>query len=317
MEQGTVFNIQRYTINDGPGIRTEIFMKGCPMRCKWCSNPESQRVATEPGVYSSKCISMDKCGLCITACRQQALFFAGGSIVGIDRDRCIGCLKCAGSCPSEAIRAWGRQMSLDEVMAVIEKDRSFYEKSGGGVTISGGEPLLQKGFTCSILKACKDEGIHTCLESTFCTDRETAVTAAEYADLLISDIKHMDSGMHKKYTGRGNETILANLEFLAELGHDMILRIPVIPGINDDMENIRKTADFINENIGARLNVLQLLSFMRMGEEKCKSLGRRYEMDKFEFDREEFQKRVGEIAEYFNERGINCIIGSGNLKDEG
>ena len=155
MEQGIIFNIQRYTINDGPGIRTEIFMKGCTLKCRWCSNPESQRTAIEPGVYSSKCISEDKCGLCITACRQQALLFAGGNIAGIDRSRCIGCMKCAAACPAEAVRAWGEKMSLGEVMAAIEKDRAFYEKSGGGVTVSGGEPLVQKDFTRSILKACQ------------------------------------------------------------------------------------------------------------------------------------------------------------------
>ena len=310
MEQGIIFNIQRYTINDGPGIRTEIFMKGCPLKCRWCSNPESQRAAIEPGVYSSKCISEDKCGLCITACRQQALLFAGGSIAGIDRSRCIGCMKCAAACPSEAVRAWGEKMSLDEVMAVIEKDRAFYEKSGGGVTVSGGEPLVQKEFTRSILKACREAGIHTCLESTFCTDRETAEAAAEYADLVISDIKHMDSEVHKKYTGAGNEKILANLKRLAACGHDMILRIPVIPGTNDDMENIIKTADYIEDNIGDRLRVLQLLSFMRMGEEKCRSLDRAYEMDSLQFDREEFQQRVKDIAEYFNSRGIRCVVGT-------
>ena len=310
MEQGIIFNIQRYTINDGPGIRTEIFMKGCTLKCRWCSNPESQRTAIEPGVYSSKCISEDKCGLCITACRQQALLFAGGSIAGIDRSRCIGCMKCAAACPSEAVRAWGEKMSLDEVMAVIEKDRAFYEKSGGGVTVSGGEPLVQKEFTRSILKACREAGIHTCLESTFCTDRETAEAAAEYADLVISDIKHMDSEVHKKYTGAGNEKILANLKRLAACGHDMILRIPVIPGTNDDMENIIKTADYIEDNIGDRLRTLQLLSFMRMGEEKCRSLDRAYEMDSLQFDREEFQQRVKDIAEYFNSRGIRCVVGT-------
>lgn len=310
MEKGIIFNIQRYTINDGPGIRTEIFMKGCPLKCRWCSNPESQRAAMEPGVYSSKCISEDKCGLCITACRQQALLFAGGSIAGIDRSRCISCMKCAAACPAEAVRAWGEKMSLGEVMAVIEKDRGFYEKSGGGVTVSGGEPLVQKEFTRSILKACCETGIQTCLESTFCTDWETVEAAAEYADLLISDIKHMDSDVHKKYTGAGNEKILANLKRLAACGHDMILRIPVIPGINDDMENIIKTADYIEDNIGDRLRVLQLLSFMRMGEEKCLSLGRTYEMGSLEFDREEFQQRVEDIAAYFNSRGIHCTVGT-------
>ena len=134
--------------------------------------------------------------------------------------------------------------------------------------------------------------------------------AAEYADLLISDIKHMDSDVHKKYTGAGNEKILANLKRLAACGHDMILRIPVIPGINDDMENIIKTADYIEDNIGDRLRVLQLLSFMRMGEEKCRSLGRTYEMDSLEFDREEFQQRVEDIAAYFNSRGIHCTVGT-------
>lgn len=310
MEKGIIFNIQRYTTNDGPGIRTEIFMKGCPLKCRWCSNPESQRAAMEPGVYSSKCISEDKCGLCITACRQQALLFAGGSIAGIDRSRCISCMKCAAACPAEAVRAWGEKMSLGEVMAVIEKDRGFYEKSGGGVTVSGGEPLVQKEFTRSILKACCETGIQTCLESTFCTDWETVEAAAEYADLLISDIKHMDSDVHKKYTGAGNEKILANLKRLAACGHDMILRIPVIPGINDDMENIIKTADYIEDNIGDRLRVLQLLSFMRLGEEKCRSLDRTYEMDSLEFDREKFQQRVEDIAAYFNSRGIHCTVGT-------
>ncbi len=310
MKKGTVFNIQRYTINDGPGIRTEIFLKGCMMKCKWCSNPESQRIAKEPGVYPAKCISEQKCGLCISVCRRQALLFGRENIAGIDRSRCIGCLKCVEACPSGALKAWGEDMTVSDVMAVIEKDRNYYEKSGGGVTVSGGDPLMQSDFTIELLKACRDAGIHTCLESTFNADWKTAEAAVRYADLIISDIKHMDSEIHKKYTGAGCEKIHENLRRLALAGHDMILRIPLIPGINDDMQNISRTADFIEQNIGTRLKTLQLLSFMRMGEEKCRSLDRVYEMKDLEFDREEFQKKVEKIADCFNSRGIHCIVGT-------
>ncbi len=310
VEKGTVFNIQRYTINDGPGIRTEIFVKGCMMKCKWCSNPESQRLAKEPGVYPSKCISEEKCGLCIKACRRQALLFGEEKIAGIDRSRCVGCLKCVEACPSGALKAWGEDMPVSDIMAVIEKDRNYYESSGGGVTVSGGDPLMQSDFTRELLKACRDAGIHTCLESTFNIDWKIAEDVVRYADLIISDIKHMDSEIHRKYTGAGCEKVLENLRHLALEGHDMILRIPLIPGINDDMQNISRTADFIEQNIGERLKTLQLLSFMRMGEEKCMSLDRVYEMKDLEFDREEFQEKVEKIAGYFNDRGIHCVVGT-------
>jgi pyruvate formate lyase activating enzyme len=201
-------------------------------------------------------------------------------------------------------------MSVEDVMKVIEKDRKFYEKSGGGVTISGGDPLVQKDFAIELLKACKDAGIHTCVESTFFGDSQNVRDLIEFADLVISDIKHMDNEIHKRYTGMGCEQIHENLRMIAEEGHDMILRIPVIPGVNDDMDNICKTADYIEKYIGKSLVVLQLLSFMRMGEEKCISLGRTYEMKDLEFDREEFQLKVNNIAEYFNSRGIHCIVGT-------
>lgn len=310
MEKGIVFNIQRYTINDGPGIRTEIFLKGCMMKCGWCSNPESQRLSKEPGVYSTKCISEEKCGLCIKACRRQALLFGKEKIAGIDRKKCAGCMRCVEACPSGAIKAWGEDMLVSDVMAVIEKDRGYYERSGGGVTVSGGDPLMQADFARELLKACRDAGIHTCLESTFDADRETVEDVVRYADLIISDIKHMDSEMHRKYTGAGCEKVLENLRILALEGHDMILRIPLIPGINDDMQNISRTADFIEHNIGERLMTLQLLSFMRMGEEKCASLDRVYAMKDLEFDREGFQRKVEKIAGYFNDRGIHCVVGT-------
>lgn len=309
-DKGIVFNIQRYTINDGPGIRTEIFLKGCPLKCKWCSNPESQNAKMEPGVYMSKCIGESKCGLCIKACKQQALLFGQEKIVKIDRSKCIGCMACADACPSEAIKPWGKLMSLEEVMNIVEKDRGFYEKSGGGVTISGGEPLVQADFTKAILAECQKAGIHTCLESTFDAGWEVIEPVIKHADLIISDIKVMDDEVHKKWTGASNKLILENLKKIAAGGHEMILRIPVIPGINDDDANISATAEYINENIGKSLRTLQLLSFMRMGEEKCISLGREYQMKDLEFDREEFQKKVKCIADYFNDYGIHCVVGT-------
>ena len=310
MSQGIVFNIQRFTINDGPGIRTEVFLKGCPLYCKWCSNPESQNPHIEPGVYPSKCLSEAKCGLCIKACKNNALLFSDEGIFGIDRAKCVGCLQCAASCPSEAIKAWGSRMTVDEVVNVVEKDRKYYEESGGGITISGGEPLEQPDFVRDILKECKEKGIHTCLESTFFANWDTIQSVIGYADIVITDLKHMDSNIHKEWTGQGNEKILENIKKVADFGKEMIVRIPVIPGINDDWTNIEKTADYILENIGDRLRTLQLLSFMRMGEEKCASLDREYLMKDLDFDRDEFQAHVKEIAEYFNGRGIHCTVGT-------
>lgn len=310
MKQGIIFNIQRYTIHDGPGIRTEIFMKGCPLRCKWCSNPESHKMAMEPGVYPAKCIGDDKCGFCIQRCKQQALLFTEDGIWGIDRSKCVGCLQCADACPTEAIKSWGQRMSVEDVMKTVRRDRNFYEESGGGITISGGEPLLQKDFVAEVLKACQEEGIHTCLESTFYGAWEAIEQVLPYADLLISDLKSMDTKIHQEYTGVGCESIHENLKRIAQRGHEMILRIPVIPGVNDNQENMAQTADFIEENIGNSLRTLQLLSFMHMGEEKCRSLDREYLMKDLEFDREEFQKKVETFAQYFNSRGIYCVVGT-------
>ena len=311
MEKGVVFNIQKFTIHDGPGIRTELFLKGCSLRCEWCSNPESWRRNTEVGIYASKCISKEKCGACENVCPVEgAINFENGMIESINRDLCTNCMKCSNSCPSDAIKAWGKMMTVEECMEIIRKDKGFYDKSGGGVTVSGGDPLVQSDFVMELFKACKQENIQTCIESTFYAKWEQIEKVLPYTDLIISDIKHMNSEIHKKHTGVDNHLILENLQKLANEGREMILRIPVIPNVNDDMENIEKTADFIIDKLNGKVRTLQLLSFMRLGEEKYQSLGIEYKMKDLEIDRKKFQDHVNQIAIYSNNRGIHCQVGT-------
>ncbi|NBG88858.1 (2S)-3-sulfopropanediol dehydratase activating enzyme [Isachenkonia alkalipeptolytica] len=311
LQKGIITNVQRFTIHDGPGMRTELFLKGCPLKCEWCSNPESLKPYIEPGVYESKCISYEKCGLCVEACPEEGvLSFNEGKLTSIDRRKCTGCLACYDACPSDAIKQWGKIKTVEECMVEIRKDKGYYDRSGGGVTVSGGEPLVQSDFVAALFKACKEEGIHTCLESSFHGDWKEIQKILPYTDLIISDIKHMDRQIHEKHTGVGNEIILKNLQRIAGTDREIILRIPVIPEVNDDKANIKATADFILNDLDGKVRTLQLLSFMRLGEEKYQSLGMPYGMDHVKLDRESFQKKVGEIAAYFNHRGIHCQVGT-------
>lgn len=204
-----VFNTQGYTIHDGPGIRTEIFFKGCPLNCPWCSNPEGISPKCEAGFYPSKCLGKDKCGLCIAACPHDSSplkFDEKGIIIPIAAaSECVGCLACAESCPSEAIISWGREMSADEIMAMLERDRGFFERSGGGVTLSGGEVLMQWPFAAELLKKCKSAAINTCLESSLFASRESLEATVPYTDILITDIKFADSKRHREVIGTANE----------------------------------------------------------------------------------------------------------------
>ena len=315
---GLVTNIQKYTIHDGPGIRTEIFFKGCNMHCLWCSNPETIDPRQQIGVYPKKCVG---CGSCVEVCPQggKPIVFGpnGLEVIRMD-DFCRTCLKCAEECPGRAIMVWGDKMTVPELMKIIEEDRSFYEKSGGGVTLSGGEALVQWEFVRELLKACKEAGIHTCVESALNLPPEPVNAVAPYVDLWISDIKHMDSEKHKAATGLGNERVLENLKRLASQNQRVVLRTPVIPDYNDSEEAIAAIGAFVRDEMQGRVVQYQLLPYRKMGTEKHATLGQHYPMgdDYVPPEREVWEANLTRLVTMLKERyGLPAVAGSGQKLD--
>ena len=315
---GLISNIQKYTIHDGPGIRTEIFFKGCNMRCLWCSNPEAIGQKPQLGVYPSKCLTLQKCGYCLRECPisgHSPIFHDENGVLHSIRmiPECDGCLKCADICPSRAITLWGGLMTADELMKIIEEDRSFYERSGGGVTLSGGEVMLQWEFAVMLLTMCKRSGINTCVESALNCPQEHMEAVYEYTDLVITDIKHMDSKKHMEYTGAGNDLILNNIRRTVELGKKLVIRTPVILGYNGDETNMRATGAFIRDELDGKIMQYQLLPYRKMGTEKYASLCRSYPMgDYTPPDREIWECELKRLADMLvSEFGLPAVAGSG------
>jgi len=289
--QGVIFDIQRYRLDDGPGIRTTVFLKGCPLRCLWCSNPESQR--THPEVMYNAGLHIDRCEECIRVCPVSAIEKDEEEGVRIDRDLCRqGCNECAKVCYSNALTTVGQMVSVRELLKEVEKDMPFYKSSDGGVTISGGEPLAQPEFTREILKACKERGIHTVLDTSGYGRWSDLEKIIKYVDITLYDIKHMNPLKHKAYTGASNELILGNVRRMGQKKMPIVIRLAIIPKINDSKEHINELIELTKEVLALRVD---LLPYHRLGVSKYKMLGREYGLQGLEPPTREHLNRVRDL----------------------
>jgi pyruvate formate lyase activating enzyme len=275
---GFIFNIQRFSIHDGPGIRTTVFLKGCPLRCFWCHNPEGLKTKPEIQFFPDRCIL---CGDCLTNCSHSGHIIEEGRHTFL-RENCVTCRSCVEACCAQAVQITGEEVSVQWVVDEALRDRSFYESSRGGVTLSGGEPLLQRAFTCALLEQLHAEGIHTAIETTAFFPWEAIAEVLPLVDLVMMDIKHLNSEKHRAATGVPNERILANAQRLAESGKPLLLRVPVVPTINDTTEEIGDIADFVRRlceirPFGADPVSLELLPFHCLAGDKYRSLGMEYQ----------------------------------------
>lgn len=295
VNRGMIMNIQKYSVHDGPGIRTTVFLKGCPLNCWWCHNPESQNIDFQIMYFKDRCTG---CGICEKRCPENAIKIKDGKAI-IDHEICTLCGKCEDFCPNEARKFVGKYMTTTELMKEIKKDEIFYEESGGGVTFSGGEPLVQIDFLQNMLKLCKEEEIHTTVDTSGYSKWENIEKIIDHTDLFLYDIKIMDDYRHNKYMGVSNKVILENLKRLSQAESNIYVRIPIIKGVNDDIENIQSTIEFLKD-----INILQvnLLPYHKMGMEKYDRLSMDYRLTGDEKPSEEVMNSLLKKFKILNKR---------------
>ena len=311
-----ITDIQRFAVNDGPGIRTSVFLKGCPLNCRWCHNPETMDAL--PAVYWKRRLCV-QCGECMDACPNTAVNppvspdlarLPDSGYQKIIRSRCDLCLKCVSACRYDALTVIGQGMTVDEILEEVEKDRPFYDNSGGGITVSGGEPTTYPEFSGRLLQAAKENGIHTCLDTNGFCSREVMQQVAEHADIVLFDLKHIDGDIHRKYTGAGNAAILENLARLSQTGKEIWVRIPVIPGCNDTMDFHGRAAQFLADLPGP-IRRIDLLAYHNWCQDKYDWLGIEWEMAAIESTEPSFLEIPADI---YREKGFMTTVGGSGFE---
>lgn len=293
---GLIFDVKHFAVHDGPGVRTTIFLKGCPLGCLWCHSPESQEAKPQIAFNPDRCIG---CGSCVESCQEGALLSPGKFDVG----KCTLCGSCVDECYSNALEMIGKYVDVGCILNVVDRDRAVIDRSGGGVTISGGEPLSQPDFTLRLLTTLKEEGYHTALDT--CGHAPIAVldSMLPYVDLLLYDVKHMDPESHRELTGVSNETILSNLRYVARRMMPLHIRMPLIPGVNDSEENLEDTCTFIKGL--ERVDTIELLPYHRLGVSKYSAINKEFALRQLlPQEPEELLK----IRDFIAEKGLNVIL---------
>jgi pyruvate formate lyase activating enzyme len=295
-----ITNIQGFSIHDGPGIRTVVFFKGCPLSCQWCANPECLSDTPMIGFVKTLCAN---CGKCLEVCAKDAIREKDAEH-RIDYSRCDSCGACKDQCCYGALVRYGESMTLAEVWDAVRRDKIFYDESGGGVTVSGGEPLLRAEFVRELFTLCHQEDIDTCVETCGLVNRNALLEVLPVTDHFLFDLKHMDPDAHRKYTGQSNDQILRNAALVVDQGADVIFRQPLIPGINDSRQNIEETARFL-KGLGREVAKLEIMPYHRMGQSKYRAFNLQSAMDEYGAAPD---GQVEAVRKAYIQCGINCTI---------